>query len=144
MTSLTRVDPLDDLFGDVFKGFFVHPVGLSRNGNGDMPLSIRVDVKETGTAYDVRADIPGVKREDIKVTVDGDVVTISAEASKEEEKKEDGKVIYSERSHGAVSRAFRLNHEIDTDKTEAKYENGVLALTLAKKASSQARQLQIR
>ena len=78
------------------------------------------------------------------MTVDGDVVTISAEASREEEKKEDGKVIYGERSHGTVSRAFRLDHDIDTDQTAAKYESGVLALTLAKKASSQARQLQIR
>ena len=145
MNSLTRVDPridpFNDLLDDVFKGFFVRPVGLSRNA--DTPLSIRMDVKETDQAYDIRADIPGVQRDDIKVTVDGDVVTIRAETSRAEEKKEDGKVIYSERSRGAVSRAFRLDHEIDTDKTEAKYENGVLALTLAKKSSSQAKQLQI-
>ena len=98
---------------------------------------------KTGSSNRIRADIPGVTRDDIKVTVDGDVVTIRAETSKAEEKKEDGKVIYSERSRGAVSRAFRLDHEIDTGKTEAKYENGVLALTLAKKSSSQATQLQI-
>jgi HSP20 family protein len=136
------MDDLDDLFSDMMKGFFVRPMNLPRTDAGK-PLSIRLDVQENDKAYTVAADIPGVKKDDIKVTVDGGMVTISAEQSNQQEKKEGDKVIYSERSQGAVSRSFSLSQEVDSQAAEAKYENGVLSLTLPKKASAQARRLAV-
>lgn len=141
MTNLTRVDSFDNLFGDLMKGFFVRPVGLPLRDQ-DVP-SIRLDLQESDKAYQVLADIPGVKKEDIKVTIDGGVVTIEAQTRSESEKKEGDKLIYSERSQGAASRSFSLAQEVDAAGAQARYEDGVLALSLPKKASKQSRQLTV-
>ena len=143
MTNIARFETVDNIFNDMFKGFYVHPAGLPERLVRDSQISIRIDVQENDKDYKVHADIPGVSREDVKVSVDGDLVTITAERSKKEEEKEGGKVICSERSHGVVSRVCRVEHEIDVDQTQAKFENGVLEMTLAKKSSSQSRQLKI-
>jgi HSP20 family protein len=143
MANLTRFENIDELFGDLMNGFFVRPMTYPVKGEGDKPLSIRLDIQEGDTAYKVAADIPGVKKDDIKVTVDGNLVTISAETSNQQEKKEGEKVIYSERSQGLVSRSFTLKQDVDEAGAQAKYENGVLSLTLPKKASSQARRLAV-
>ena len=87
----------------------------------------------------VRADIPGVKKEDIKVDVNGNVVSISAEVKeeKEQEQKEGARVIRSERYYGSLSRSFSLGQDVDDKAANAKYTDGVLELTLPKKAGSQ-------
>jgi HSP20 family protein len=91
----------------------------------------------------VRADIPGVKKEDIHVDVDANAITVRAEMKQEKEEKKDEKVIYSERSYGMVSRSFSLPAEVDANGAKAEYKDGVLNLTLPKKAGAQARRLAV-
>ena len=135
MANITRYDPFDvalDPFDDLFRGFF-RPV---RFEGQPQQMQIKMDVKENDSAYVVRADIPGVKKEDIKVDVDGNVVSISAEVKQEKEQKEGGRVIRSERYYGSMSRSFSLGQDVDEKTANAKYTDGVLELTLPKKAGS--------
>jgi HSP20 family protein len=143
--NITRYEPFadvfrgtDNLFDDLFRGFFVRPVPTA-----EAPARPRVDVNEEANAYQVRADLPGVKKEDIDVTVEGDVLSISAETKSENEKKEGERVVMRERSYGKWSRAFRLGAEIDLARAAAKYENGVLELTLPKKAGEPVKKLTV-
>lgn len=102
-------------------------------------MDIRVDVVEKDGVYQVRADLPGVKKEDINVRVDGNIVQIDAQTQDAREFKENGgKVLRSERYYGAVSRTFSLADDVDEGKVVAKYNDGVLSLELPKKASSSA------
>ena len=143
MTNIVRRDPLavDDLFDDLMKGFFVRPV---RFAGAEAPsVQIRMDVKEDDTSYTVHAEMPGVKKEEIHVHVEGGRVTIAAEVKRESEQKEGEKVIHSERYLGKVSRSFTLGQDIDEAHAKAKFDNGVLELTLPKKAASAARRLAI-
>jgi HSP20 family protein len=145
MANITRFDPFfeltrSNLFGDdFFKGFSLRPVF----GQQELTPEIRLDVSEDDKAYQVKAEIPGVKKEDIKVTVDGNQVSISAEIKKEKEEKEGTKVIRSERYYGSVSRSFSLAQDVDQGGASAKYNDGVLELTLPKKAGSTAHQLSV-
>ncbi|HEX9195491.1 MAG TPA: Hsp20/alpha crystallin family protein [Azonexus sp.] len=137
MANVTRFDPLDDLF----RGFFVRPVDMS--GNAQQPPSIKMDVKEQGDNYLVHAELPGVKKEDIHVVVDGNQVSISAEIKQEKEVKEGDRVLRSERYFGKVSRSFQLGQEIDDSKAAAKFNEGVLELTLPKRAASPNKRLTV-
>ena len=105
---------------------------------------IRLDVTENDGLYTIKADLPGVRKEDIDIRIDGPVVSLSAEVKKEKEEKEGERVLRSERSYGWASRSFTLGSDVDQDRAEAKYDNGVLELTLPKKASSEAKRLSIR
>jgi HSP20 family protein len=98
-------------------------------------VSIKVDVKEDEKAYTVRADIPGVKKEDIQVDVEGNMISLRAETKQEKEEKKGEKVIYSERSYGMASRSFTLPAEVDAKGAKAEYKDGVLSLTLPKKGN---------
>jgi len=100
-------------------------------------------VKENENAYTVHADIPGVKKEDIHVTVEGNMVSISAEKKTEKEEKEGDKVMRSERFVGKASRSFSLGSDVDESKAQAKYSDGVLELTLPKKAGSGSKKVAI-
>ena len=104
---------------------------------------IKVDVSEIDSGYQVKAEIPGVKKEDIDVRIDGDQVTISAEVKKEAEEKKDGRVLRSERRYGYASRSFSLGCEVDEAKSAARYENGILELTLPKKVGTPTKRLAI-
>jgi HSP20 family protein len=106
-------------------------------------MQIKMDVKEDDKNYNVHAEIPGVKKEDIHVTIEGNQVSISAEIKKEKEEKEGGKVLRSERYYGKVYRSFTLGQDVDDTKATAKYNEGVLNLTLPKKATSSAKKLAI-
>jgi len=130
MANLTRYDPFGDL-DDMFKGFMLKPVRFEQQ----VP-EIKMDVKESDGNYVVRADIPGVKKEDINVDIDGNVVSISAEVKQEKEEKEGERVIRSERYYGSMSRSFSLAQDVDEKTAKAKYTDGVLELTLPKKAGS--------
>lgn len=139
MSNLRRygnTDPFDDLL----RGFFVRPVSGSV---GQEPPEVRVDVKENDKSYQVHAELPGMKKEDIHVDVDGAVVAISAERKQEKEVKEDGRVLRTERYFGKVSRSFQLAQEIDESQVVAKYSDGVLELTLPKKAAVQAKRISV-
>jgi HSP20 family protein len=104
---------------------------------------MKLEVSEQAEAFKVLAEIPGVKKDEIQVTIDGDQVTISAEVRKEKDVKEGERVIHSERYYGKVARAFRLGHEIDEANATAKYNDGVLELVLPKKKTQSARQLSV-
>ena len=96
-------------------------------------MNVHVDVVEKNGAYHVQADLPGVKKEDISVNVDGRVVSIKAHTQSAAEKK-DGTVLLSERHYGEVSRTFTLDQDVDESKATGKYADGVLLLELPKKA----------
>ena len=141
MANISRYEPFGDVFDDLLKGFFVRPVAYE--GQPAAASRIRVDVSEKGNAYVVHADIPGVKKEDIQVNIDGDEVSISAETGAEKEMKEGERVLHRERHYGKVARAFRLGAEIDQAAASAKFVDGVLELTLPKKTEVAGRQLTI-
>lgn len=138
MSNLTRRDPLDDLF----RGFFVRPVDFGSGTNTEAP-QMRVDVKENAEGYDVHAELPGMKKEDIHVHIDGPVVSISAERKQEKEVKDGERVLRTERYFGKVSRSFQLGQDVDEAKASAKFTDGVLELTLPKKLAAQAKRLSI-
>ena len=104
---------------------------------------IKLDLHELETSYTVKAEIPGVRKEDIDVRVDGNVVTISAEVKKEKEEKKEGRVLRSERQEGYASRSFTLACPVDEAKAAAKYENGILELSLPKKAETSTKRLPV-
>ena len=140
MANLTRLDPLNELVDDLFKGFFVRPVSFE--GRGEAPR-MKVDVAEKNGAYAITAELPGVKKDDIQVTIDGAQVTLSAETKREREVQQDERVLHTERSFGKVTRSFSLPQELDEAKAEAKFRDGVLELTLPKKAAASRKQITI-
>ncbi|MDO9131774.1 MAG: Hsp20/alpha crystallin family protein [Hydrogenophaga sp.] len=135
---IARTNLFDDFFKDVTPGFYVKPL----HGEG-LPAQIKIDVKETPDAYAVEAEVPGVSREDIHVTIDGPVVTLRAEIRQQDSQSEGEKLLRSERFYGAVSRSFQLPQDIDNAASKAKYENGVLQLTLPKKLPTAGQRLTI-
>lgn len=137
MANISRRDPLDDLF----RGFFVRPVDF--NGNQQQAPSIKMDVKELGDAYQVHAELPGVKKEDIHVVVDGNLVSISAEVKQDNETREGDRILRSERYYGKVSRSFQLEQDLDDARANARFTDGVLELTLPKRIASPSKRLTI-
>jgi len=137
---INRGSFLDDFFRDVAPGFYVKPL------HGDpLPTAaqIKVDVREDDRAYTVHAEIPGVAKEDIHVSLDGNLVTLRAEVKQQDLQTKEEKLLRSERYFGAVSRSFQLPMDIDQAESKAKYDNGVLTLTLPKKAGGRAQRLAI-
>jgi len=104
---------------------------------------IRLDVSEKDSSYMIDAEIPGVKKDDIQVQIDGNVISISAEVQKQEDEKKDGHVIRAERYYGSMQRTFSLGADVDESKAEAKYEDGVLHLMLPKRPGGRSRKLSI-
>jgi HSP20 family protein len=141
MANVTRFDPFNDLVDDLFKGFLVRPV--SYEGRSDVLPRVKVDVSESNGAYVVNADLPGVRKEDIQVSIDGSEVTLTAEVKREKETGKDERVLHSERVFGKVTRSFALPQEIDEAKAEAKFRDGVLELKLPKKAAAARKQISI-
>ena len=140
MNPLLRYEPLsgrlDTLFND-----FLRPA-LVWDGEAG-PAPIRVDVRETPGAYTVQAEIAGVRKEDIHVEIEGNEVLISAEVKREKEAKEGERVLRTERFFGKTARRFALPQDIDEANAEAKYNDGVLELTLPKKAAVTGRRVAI-
>ena len=141
MKSLTtRGNLFDDFFKDFAPGFFVQPL------HGDAlpsPAQIRIDVKETDQGYSIEAEVPGVDKDNIHVSTDGSQVSLRAEVQQLDEQKDGERVLRSERYYGSVSRSIQLPAEIDTDQCKARYENGVLKLTLPRKQGDSSRRLSI-
>ena len=140
MANLTRFSAFDDSLDDLFRGFFVRPVSYE-GPSGAAPF--RVDVTENDNAYILRAEVPGVKKDDIQITIDGDTVAIGAEVKNEKDVKNGDRVLRSERYFGKVYRAFTLGQPVDESSAAAKYAEGVLELTLPKKAAVQAKRITI-
>lgn len=142
MSNLTRYDPFNDLVDDFFKGFFVRPLGYEPREASVAPR-VKVDVAEKNGAYLVTAEVPGVRKEDIHVSVDGAQVTLEAEVKQEREAGKDERVLHVERAYGKATRSFSLPQEIDEAKVEAKYRDGVLELTLPKKAAAERKRITV-
>ncbi len=142
MANISRRDPFSvntiDPFDEVFRGFF-RPVKIAEEAQPQ----IRIDVEENENSYAVHAEIPGVEKENIHVSIDGNQVSISAEVRKEKEVKDGVRVLRSERYFGKVSRSFALENEIDENSAEARYKDGILELSLPKKAVSTAKKLTV-
>ncbi len=139
MVNIARFNVLDNALDDLMRGFFVRPM----NFEPATPAQLRVDVTEDEKSYTVRAEIPGVKKEDINVAIDGNQVEISAEVTNEKDIKDGEKVLRSERYYGKVFRAFALGQDIDESATQAKYADGILELKLPKKASTSVKRIAI-
>jgi HSP20 family protein len=141
MSSLiTRGSLFDDFFKDFAPGFYVKPL------HGDplpSPSQIKVDVKENGQAYTVLAEVPGVSKDEIHVSIDGNVVTLQAEVKQADSQTGDEKTLRSERYYGSVARSFSLPVDIDQANAKARYDNGVLTLTLPKKQGNGSQRLAI-
>jgi len=135
MANIARFDPFNDLVDDLFKGYFVRPVAYDGRNAPESPR-LKVDVTESNGAYLVTADLPGVKKDDIQVAIDGAQVTLSAEVKREKQIAEGERVLHTERVYGKLSRSFTLPQELDEAKAEAKFRDGVLELTLPKKAAA--------
>lgn len=140
MSSLiTRGSLFDDFFRDMAPGFYVKPL------HGDplpSPGQIKIDVKENGNNYTVSAEIPGVRKEDIHVTIEGGMVMVRADVKQEDSHKDD-KQLRNERYFGSVSRGIQLPQDVDQAQAKAKYDNGVLTLTLPKKQGNGSQKLRI-
>ena len=139
-TTLQMYDPFADTgFDELFRGFF-RPV---RSSDKNAPAAIRIDVTESDKDYTVHAEIPGVKKDEIHVAIEGNQVTIAAEVKREKDAKEGERVLRTERYYGSVYRSFTLPAEIDEAASSAKYDGGVLELTLAKKPQVAGRKLAV-
>jgi len=143
MANILRYSPADTAFDDLFRGFLMRPVRFPAGFEGQQDVQIKLDASEDDKAYTVHAEIPGVKKEDIHVSIDGNQIVISAEVKNEKNVKEGEKVLRSERFYGKVSRAFMLDQDVDDVASQAKYDNGVLELRLPKRTSSNSKTLTI-
>jgi HSP20 family protein len=140
MNALTRFERFDDMFPEMFRRM-MRP-GLA---NFESPGEIRIDVNENDQGYDVRAEIPGVKKEDIHVMIDGNQVSISAEIKREKEEKsaKGDRTLVKELYYGSSSRSFTLANAVDDKAAIAKYEDGVLKLSLPKRKDAASKKLQV-
>src|SRR5262245_12021552 len=140
MANITGYDPFGELFDDLCEACAVRAV--VGEGRESAPR-LKIDVTEQNGAFKVKAEIPGVKEDDIQVNVDGDQVSISTEVRQEKDVKEGERLVHSERYYGKTSRAFRLGYEIDQANVQAKYADGVLELLLPKKETAAAKRITI-
>lgn len=138
MANIARFDPLFDV-DDLFRGFRVPAM----RGAAAAAPQMKLEVEEDDKSYTIHAEVPGAKKEDIKITVDGNQVTVSAEIKRESEKKEKGRVVHSERYYGNVYRSFALDTAVDEGKGTASYKDGVLELVLPKKSNGSPTRLKV-
>jgi HSP20 family protein len=130
---------VESMFGDFSTPF---ATGTPRWSAEDT-TSPRLDVNETEKTYEVLAELPGVKKDDVKVSIDHDRITIEGECREANERREGGNVVYCERSARKFMRSFLLPTEVDESAAVAKLDNGILSLTLPKKAGSETHRLTI-
>ena len=136
---------IPNLFTDFFDDFQTPSLYTRPLISETFEPQIRVDVSEKPKEFIVRAEIPGAKKEDIHVTIDGGFVNITAKTSSEkEERSSDERIIRSECYYGSSSRGFQLPSDVLRDKAKASYENGVLQLTLPKANGGTTHELEIK
>ena len=141
MVNITRFNPLEDAFENLFRGV---PVWLpSPETRATAPTQFRMDVTENDKEYQVLADLPGVKKEDISITISGNQVAVSAEVKHEKDIEKGETMLRGERYYGKIQRSFALGQEVDQATAQAKYNDGVLELTLPKKAVAAAKKLMV-
>ncbi len=139
--SSTRLSsPFNDLLGNMLEEFLTPQTSIARvEGN----FSPRIEVRENDQSYLVEADLPGVTKDNLKVSVEGQRIMIEAEVRRENQSNDDENLIHSERVVRKYTRSFEVAHDIDDTLAIAKLENGVLTLNLPKKQASQSRLITI-
>ena len=141
MLNMTRFSALENAFENAFRGI---PVWVSNpEARAPAPAPFRMDVTENEKEYRVMAELPGVKKEDISITINGSEVAVSTEMKYEKDVKNGDTVLRSERSYGKIQRAFSFAQELDEAAVQAKYADGVLELTLPKKAAAAAKRIAV-
>jgi HSP20 family protein len=142
MLNITRFNPLEDTVENWFRGV---PVWLPNpERRAPEQTQFRMDVSENDKEYQVLAELPGVKKEEISITINGNEVAVSTELKHEKLVKNGETVLCAERYYGKIQRAFSLAQEIDEATAQAKYNDGVLELTLPKKAAAASKRLAVR
>jgi HSP20 family protein len=144
--SAMRGGPVEEQFGHLVESMFhdfLAPLAQGGRWLEEGMAMPRLDVSETEKTFEVQAELPGVKKEDIKVAIDGQRVTIEGECPQAIEQRQGEQVVYSERSTRRYQRSFTLPSEVDDAGAEARLENGILMLTLPKKQGTAARRLTI-
>ncbi len=145
MNSLIRFAPgttrsLQDEFDRLFDGFLT-----TRNEEGVTTMwTPRVDLSETADAYVVELDVPGVSREDININFHDNTLSISGERKSEKKEEGKGEYVRVERQYGSFYRSFTLPKTVDTEKIDARYEDGVLVITVPKAEESKPRKIDVR
>jgi HSP20 family protein len=141
MLNITRFNPLDEAFDNLFRGVPMWIPAPERRAA--QPAQFRMDVTENDREYQVLAELPGVKKEEISITINGNEVSVSAEVKQEKVIKNGDTVLCAERSYGTIKRQFSLGQEVDEALAQAKYNEGVLELTLPKKTAAAAKRLAV-
>src|SRR3954470_22927189 len=142
--AIERWDPfreaisLRDAMNSLLQESFVRPGGTGQGALSTLPL----DVTETENDFVVKASLPGVKPEDVEITVHGDTLTIRGESKAEEEKKGEQWHL-RERRFGSFQRSVSLATPVNSDQAQAHYEHGVLTLTLPKSEAAKPRQIKV-
>ena len=140
---------MDDPFGRLVENMIEDMFAPFTQGSGLAPwsgegtISPRLNVSENDKAFEVQAEMPGVNKEDVKVAIDRQRVTIEGESKREAQQREGENVLYTERSASKFMRSFMLPVEVDEGNAQARMENGVLTLTLPKKEGNGATRVQI-
>jgi len=142
MFNITRFNPIDDAFDSLIRGV---PVWLPNPNERReaAPAQFRMDVSENEREYQVLAEMPGLKKDEISITINGNEVSVSAELKHEKDVRKDDTVLRAERYFGKMQRAFTLGHEVDQANAQAKYTDGVLQLTLPKKTAAALKKLAV-
>ena len=148
MLNITRFNPLEDAFEGLFGGVPVWLPNPETRARAPAPTqfrrdAIRMDVTESDKEYRVSAELPGVKKEEISITINGNQVAVSAEVKQGKDAQNSETVLRAERYYGKIERAFSLGQEVDEATAQAKYNDGVLELTLPKKAAAAAKRLAV-
>ena len=139
MARLSVYDPFAEVFPEIFRGLLTPARASTAEA-----VEIRIEVRENAREYQVQAELPGVRKDDIQVQIDGNRVSITAEVKRESPEKPEGeRVLRSERFYGQLARSFALAAEIDDRNAGARFENGILTLTLPKQAAPTTRRLTI-
>jgi HSP20 family protein len=143
--ALTRRDPFGSLFDELFTDFFARG-GVPALRSGELPSTTRarMDVIDKNDRFEVLVDLPGVKKDDIQVTIEGSRVAITAESKSEKEEKDGDRVLHSERFATSYARTFELPAEVTEQGAEANFENGVLKLALPKRATVTSKRLSVK
>lgn len=131
--------PVDELFIDFFQR-----VPVARHSNTPAVARARMDVLDRGGNFEVKVDLPGIRKDDIQVGIEGARVSINAESKDSSEAKDGDKVLYSERHSTRYARSFELPGEVTEDGADARFEDGVLTLLLPKRAPTVSKRLAIK
>jgi HSP20 family protein len=141
MLNITRFDPLGDAFENLLRG--VPVLRADPETRAPAPMKFRMDVIENDREYQVLAELPGVRKEEISITIAGNEVVVSAEVKHEKDVANGETVLRAERYYGKIQRAFSLGQEVDEATAQAKYSDGVLELTLPKKTVAASKKLAV-